>query len=259
MTTFPPIHPSRRRSTIAVALSVLTCLGLASAEPKAGESAKIDADATAILKAMSAKLSAAKQFTLKGTRTIDTALTEGSEVKLTAKLESSVARPNKIVASASDSLSTRHFYYDGKNVTLHDSKANHYATVQGADNIDKTIDMIVKDWDFHPPLADLLVSDPYTSLSKNATGGKLVGTEEVSGVKCHHLVVTQEAIDWEVWISAEDSLPRRFVITFNGIEGKPKLSAEITNWDLDPKLPASKFTFTAPKDAQKIEMVPAGS
>jgi hypothetical protein len=225
-----------------------------------GGSSAIDPDAATVLKAMSDKLAAAQQFTFKGTRTVDPALAQGGrDVKLNARLQGAVARPNKISASAADSRSTRRFIYDGENVTLYNPDANHYATVPGGSDIDKTIDKIVENWNFHPAMADLLVSDPYASLSKRATSGKLVGTEKVRGINCHHITVTQEALDWEAWISASDHLLRRFVITFKGVEGSPKVRVEITEWDLDPTLSASQFTFTPPKGAQKIEMVPAGS
>jgi len=260
MNTKSQKRPSNSRTTIASASVILTCIGLVGcAGITGGGGTSIDSDAAAILKATCDKLASAQQFTFRGTRTVDPDLVPGRKLKVEGRIEGAVARPNRFSGLSSGSNSTQRFYYDGENVTLYDPKANHYATVPGSNTIDRTIDKIVANWNFHPPLTDLLVSDPYASLSKRATSGKLVGTETLRGTKCHHIAVTQDAVDFDVWISASDNLPRRMVITFKAIEGSPKVKADISSWNLNPELSASQFDFTPPKGAQKIEMVPAGN
>jgi hypothetical protein len=221
-----------------------------------GGSSSIDADAAAILKASCDKIAAAEQFTFAAKRTVDPELVEGRKVKLSARIDGAVKRPNKIYGRSSDSTSTMRFYYDGADVTLYDETAGHYAVAAGGSSIDKTIDKIAEKFNFTPPLADLLVGDPYRGLSRRAKSGKLVGTGSVNGVKCQHIILNHDAIDVDVWIATKDSLPRRFVITFKETEGNPQLKADLTRWNLNANLADSKFDFTPPKDAQKIDMVP---
>ena len=71
---------------------------------------------------------------------------------------------------------------------------------------------------------------------------------------CHHLVFSQETIEWQIWIDASDQpLPRKLVITYVHEPGEPQYSATIRRWRLDPKFPEELFTFEAPEGAQKID------
>jgi hypothetical protein len=50
-------------------------------------------------------------------------------------------------------------------------------------------------------------------------------------------------------------LPRKLVATFKNREANPQLQAVFSNWNLMPTLDDTMFTFVAPKDTEKIEMV----
>jgi len=217
----------------------------------------IDDDAGTILKNMSAKLSAAERFSVSGSRNIDPTLLASRKLKRNAKVEAAVIRPNKVAASSTSGGLTRRFIYDGHDVTLYDLEMNHYATVKGASTIDRTVDKIINKWDFHPPMADLLVSNPYRSLTQGALSGKTNGTQWIGGVKCQRVAVSKEAVDWEIWIASSDQLPRKLEITFKNEAGNPKVRLLFNRWNLNPKLEDSQFTFDPPKDAVEIEMAPA--
>ena len=92
---------------------------------------------------------------------------------MNAHIEGAVKRPSRMAGRVTGGGSTRSFYYDGSTVTLHDSGPNHYAVVDGARTLDRTIDQIAAQYNFTPPLADLLVSNPGGSLGRNATSGTL--------------------------------------------------------------------------------------
>ena len=222
-----------------------------------GASAVIDADAEIVLKKMSDKLAAAERFTVSGSRNIDASLLASRKLKQNTKFEGAIIRPNRIAASSTSGGSTRRFIYDGDEVTLHNVKMNHYATVKGASTIDRTIDKIIKKWDFHPPMADLLVSNPYRSLTQGALSGKLNGSQWVGGTKCQRIAVTKDEVNWEIWIANTDNLPRKLEITFKNESGQPKVQLLFQRWNLNPKLKDSQFTFDPPKDAMEIEMAPA--
>lgn len=217
----------------------------------------IDGDAGVILKQMSDKLASAERFSVSGSRNIDPALLANRKLKQSAKVEAAVIRPNKIAASSTSDGLTRRFIYDGHDVTLYDVEMNHYSTVKGAITIDRTVDKIIKNWDFHPPMADLLVSNPYRSLTQGALSGKTNGTQWIGGVKCQRVTVKKNALDWEIWISNSDHLPRKLEITFKNETGQPKMRLLFNRWNLNPKLKDSQFTFDPPKDAVEIEMAPA--
>ena len=105
-------------------------------------------------------------------------------------------------------------------------------------------------------MADLLVADPYESLTLGADTGRNLGTAKVGSLTCDHLRFVQVGVDWEIWIAKKDSLPRRFEITFKDIEGNPKIRSEIHSWDLATTNDSDTFVARAPKEYQKIEMIP---
>lgn len=239
-------------SLLACALQMTACTSM-----NIGDRATIDDDAGAILKKMSDKLASAKQFSVNGSRNVDPALLPSRKLNRSSKIEAAIIRPNKIAASSTSDGLTRRFIYDGHDVTLYDLEMNHYATVRGASTIDRTVDKIIKDWDFHPPMADLLVSNPYRSLTQGALSGRTNGTQWIGGVKCQRVAVSKETLDWEIWIANSDQLPRKLEITFKNESGSPKVQLLFKRWNLNPKLEGSQFTFEPPKDAVEIEMVPA--
>lgn len=240
-----------------LALSVFALQMSACTSMQMDSSAAIDDDAEAILKKMSDKLAAADRFTVSGSRNISPALLANRKLKQNSTFKGAVIRPDRIAASSTSGGVTRRFIYEGNDVTLHDVEMNHYATVKGASTIDRTIDKIIKKWDFHPPMADLLVSNPYRSLTQGAQSGKTNGTQWVGGVKCNRVAVTKDAVDWEIWIASNDHLPKKLEITFKDQADNPKATLMFQNWNLDPKLKDSQFTFNPPKDAMEIEMAPA--
>lgn len=203
---------------------------------------------------MSDKLSSADQFSFDATRKIDPSLAPGGKVGLNTRIKGAAMRPNKLSATSVSGGVTRRFYYDGQSVTLHDVEMNHYATVPGGRSIDKTVDKLAERWGFTPPMADLLVADPYHSLTRNVSGGTLTDGGSVGGVACRRIAAVGENVDWDLWLAKSDDLPRKFVITAKGREGAPKVELRMRNWDLEAKLDAGQFTFTPPKGAQEIEM-----
>ncbi|MFT5042273.1 MAG: hypothetical protein ACI8XO_001703 [Verrucomicrobiales bacterium] len=241
----------RTTAMLAAAASMVSCATLA--PPSKLE---IEPQADSLLKAMSDKLAAAQQFSVKAVRTLDPQLVEGTNAKLRANIEFDVARPNRFQGSTRDSESTRQLFYDGKQMVIWDKTADVYATVPAPNSIDKTIDQLEEKWGVQPPLADLLVSDPYSSLTGGEGSAKLAGTERINGVACDHVSVTQQNIDWDIWIAQSDSLPRKFVITMKDRPGKPQLSGVFSEWNLNAMFPPSHFEPRVGKNSTKIEMIP---
>ena len=76
-----------------------------------------------------------------------------------------------------------------------------------------------EDKEYEPPLADFLLSRQYQSFPVELQGeeielksGRYAEIEELRSTRAHHLVFSEEYIDWELWISEETSLPMRLVI-----------------------------------------------
>jgi hypothetical protein len=217
-------------------------------------------NADKLLRQMSDKLGAAKQFSFTARRQVDPALLEGTAVAENARVEVSVLRPNKLAAHAKTNLGARHFYADGRTLILLDEKANTYATVPMRGNIDGVVAALDEKYGFTPPLAEFAVSNPYRGLREHAQSVAYVEREKLAGgflglggVECHHLALKGKVANAELWIAVGDSLPRKLVATFHR-EGRPQVRIDFSSWNLGAAASASDFAFAPPKGAMKIEM-----
>lgn len=253
--------PWRPRLYLGVLLLIgVCCVGVAYAQLEKARSATgaIEPAADELLHKMSDKLTNAGQFTVTGRRTMDPAA-QGRPVNLDITFELSLQRPNKLIARMEGKGSKRTFVYDGAQATLYDETIDAYASVDSGGVIDAMLDGLHDKYGFTPPLTDFLVQDPYRDLTRNAQSGRVIGREAVGGEECHHLSFTQEDADWELWLSTQDLLPRRFVMIQKNMPERPRLEAVFTKWNLAPQLNAGAFAFKPPQNAEKIEMIPLPS
>ncbi|MFY9942197.1 MAG: DUF2092 domain-containing protein, partial [Desulfobacterales bacterium] len=71
-----------------------------------------------------------------------------------------------------------------------------------------------------------------------------------------HLAVRSAEVDLQVWITQGDQpLPRRVVLTYKNAPGRPQFRADLSDWDLSPKLAADSFAFTPPAGAEQIPLL----
>ena len=102
------------------------------------------------------------------------------------------------------------------------------------------------------PMVDVLYQTGTGTLTEAVRGGVLVGDSEIDGSDCDHLAFRQATIDWQLWVEKGDkALPRKIVITTRYEVGDPQYQSTL-RWNLNPKIDASTFTFTPPKDAKEI-------
>jgi hypothetical protein len=204
---------------------------------------------------MSEKLAQAKALSFKVDRKLDAALVEDRNIAENTQIEISVARPGKFLAKSDSKDNIRHLFFDGQNLSIYDETMKLYATVPVAGTIDEAVAKIDEKYGFTPPLAEFILSDPYGALSKHIKSKAYKGKESIAGVECHHLSLSGDVADSELWIGTADLLPRKLVATFKDREGNPQLQAGFSSWNLTPTLDDKMFAFVAPKDAEKIEMV----
>jgi hypothetical protein len=229
----------------AIALSLTSCTTL---EPTAAE---IDADAKAVLQKTSDTLAAAKSFSFRVQRDVPAEIAEASGMSPKADIRVSARRPNRVMAERADGA---RFYYDGSTITRIATKENTYATADAPDTIDAMIDFLASEWGMRPPLAGLLRSNPFQSALEKAHGGKLLGNEAIDGVPCDHIMIHGEGVIWDLWISTEDFLPRKFDVTVTEIKGSPRGVTTMSEWKLDASFSDEHFKAVVPTGATRRNM-----
>jgi hypothetical protein len=197
----------------------------------------------------------AKTLSFKVDRKLDAALVEGRNIPENAQIEISVYRPGKFLAKSVSQDTERQLVFDGQNLSVYDATMKLYATVPEPGSIDEVVAKIDEKYGFTPPLAEFILSDPYGALRPRIKSQAYNGKRTVDGVECHHLSLSGEMTDSELWIGVADLLPRKLVATFKNREGGPQLQADFSDWNLAATLDDKFFTFVAPQDADSVEMV----
>ena len=242
------------------AVFALAFPGLAGAEELASRPSPspapraVEARADQELKKMSEFLAKLPKFALEAEESFDEIPDGQPSIELTNLRRVALVRPNRLAADATGDTLNRASWYDGKTVTVLDKEHNVYVTIEAAATIDATLDKLEDEYGVSQPLVDILYADPYEVLTESVSYGRYLGIHQAAGVPCHHLVFSQETIEWQIWIDASDKpLPRKLVISYVHEPGEPKYSATIRRWNLDPNFPEDLFTFEAPEGAQKID------
>jgi hypothetical protein len=238
-------------------LHVLVVAFLSLAIPAFGQQAPppIDPKADAPLKQMSQVLARAKSFSFTAHAIVEQVLDNGQKVDFARNMQVSVRRPDRVVAEVTGDAEDFVFYYDGRTATVFNRKTNAYGAADAKDTIDATFDLLAQTYGMVLPLADLLFADPYKTLTANVRSGQYLGTGYVFDVKCHHLAFRQEGVDWQLWIedNSDRPLPRKIIITYKETPAQLRYTAYLNDWNLNADLPDSKFTFTPPEGAKKVD------
>lgn len=237
----------------------LVTLGLLAASLMSAAAAEPDADQ--ILRQMSSKLAAARQFSFHAHRETHGDVLPGRTVPENAYISVIVKRPNGIVAKSTSKHDVRDLYFDGRNLTMLDATKNLYATVPMHTSIDGLLGQIEAKYGFTPPLGEMAASNVYEDIRHKVQSISYLGRNRVpagflglSGVECERVQLLGKAVDAELWVAVKDQLPRKLIVTFKHHPGQPKLTAEFTDWDLAAKVSDQEFAFHPPKGAVKIPM-----
>jgi hypothetical protein len=123
--------------------------------------------------------------------------------------------------------------------------------------IDKALDLLEERTGTDFPLADLLSDNPTEAVVSGITSGGKVGTSTIDGVRCNHFFSDQAADDLELQLRLEDNqqaVPRRFVMTYRLLPGRPIFIAELSGWDFSIQPPDSDFVFQPPASVTQVEL-----
>jgi hypothetical protein len=220
-----------------------------------GSPAVIEPQADQALRAMCTTLESAKAFHFRVAATVDEMSPSGQMVQVHRETTVLVRRPDAIAAQTRSDKGQWSLWYGGKTLSVLREDRNEYTTIQVPATIDKMLDFLFQEHELTIPLADLLFQDPYRALTENVQTGVSLGLHSVGGRPCHHLLFTQERVDWQVWIdSGEKPLPLKVVITHKNKPDQPQYTAELSDWDLAAAAPDAAFSFKVPVGAKAVDM-----
>ena len=119
------------------------------------------------------------------------------------------------------------------------------------------MDLLLDRFGVSMPMADLLSGNPYEVLTRNVKSGRYAGLEEAGDAEYHHLVFTQDNIDWQVWLTTDDATRlHKMVIAYKNMPSVPRYTLRVENATFVSEIAPDTFVFTPPAGAEKIDFHP---
>lgn len=241
--------------TITALLVSSSAFLYAAPPPDAGASPNADT----LLKAMSTRLASAKQYKFTVSRTMPTKVAQAMNQQTKANVEISVARPDKLSARIThNGVAVREMFFDGRTFTVVDGVNRFHSQAPLRGSVDAAAGQLEKLFGFRPPLVEFAVTNPYREIKNRVEAISYLGQDTVRQggrvVQCHRIGLRGNRADAELWLGAEDSLPRRLKATRSNSGGKDLLAdMNFVAWDFNPR--ATAFSYQAPANFEKIPMI----
>ena len=213
-----------------------------------------DGRAVAALKEMSDTLAKAQGMSFRADTAVAIASPTNQWVKVFGVSQVTLRRPDQLYVETGGDMFTQVFYYDGKTVSMYAPAEKLYATEQIQRGLDEALLQVFEKHGTYFSFADVLLSVPQREMVKDLTNAQLVGESKgVGGVATTHLAFAKPGMEWEIWIGADDHLPRRLDVTYTDVEGRPTGSVAFSDWKINPSIAPDRFVFTPPSGATRIE------
>jgi hypothetical protein len=207
-----------------------------------------------ILKAASAKLTAAKTLSFTAVAMYESAARTGQPLAYTSLFEVALQRPNKLRVLMPGDGPPSEFYYDGSRVMAFSPESNLVAIASAPPTIDEMLKAAYDVAAIYFPFSDLLVADPYKDLSEGLKVAFYVGQSKVvGGTTTDIVVVANDTVQAQIWIGAADRLPRMVRATYFDEPGNYRHQVEFSNWKLDVPMTSAMFTSAKAEKARPMQ------
>jgi len=212
-------------------------------EPKAME----------ILKAASDRLAAAHAMRFTAVISYESPSRLGPPLVYTTTSEVTLQRPDKLRVITPGDGPAAEFYYDGKTMMAFEPAANLVAMADAPPTIDAALKAAYDTAAIYFPFTDVIVADPYKDLADGLKNAFYIGQSRVVGGTTTDMVaIVNTWVFEQIWIGADDKLPRKVRAVFLADPARLRHDMELSNWQLDPPVPADAFASSSATSATRI-------
>lgn len=249
-------HPfTRRMALLATGLLVAGSLQAQQppGKPKAAKPARtsgtivvpkpiLEAKAIDLLKAMGERLAAARSMAFTAAVTYEAPSRLGPALAYTTISEVLMQRPDKLRVITLGDGPASEFYYDGKTMTAYSPAENLIAVAAAPPTIDAALKAAFESAAIYFPFADAVLADPYRNIAEGLTNAFYIGQSKVvGGTVTDMLAYVNDAVFVQIWIGADDKLPRMLRAVYRDDPLRLRHQMELANWKLDPVVPTDAF------------------
>lgn len=224
---------------------------------------EVEPRAMDLLKAMSTRLAAAQTLSFTAVVGYEFPSRLGPPIVYTTRYDVAMQRPDRLLVLTLGDGPTSEFYYDGKQMMVYAPAENLAAVSDAPSTVDAMLRAAYQSAAIYFPFTDLLLPDPYAVFAKEAKLAFVVGPSGiVGGVKTDMVVWANNDVFLQIWIGAEDKLPRRVRAIFRDDPMRLRHDMELTNWKLGHALAPEQFTsakaLAAPRMSFAAPKLPPG-
>lgn len=222
----------------------------APAKPPAPE---LEAKAIDLLKAMCGRLAAARSMSFTAVVTYESPSRIGPALAYTTRSEIVMQRPDKLRVITPGDGPASEFYYNGKTMTAFAPAENLAAVAAAPPTIDEALKAAFDTAAIYFPFTDVVVADPYKMIAEDLTVAFYIGQSKViAGTTTDMVAFVNDNVFVQVWIGAEDKLPRLVRATYRADPLRLRHQLELSNWKLDPAVAADAFGSAKVATAMKM-------
>jgi hypothetical protein len=238
---------------VMLAAAVLTGCSSTPQQASPQKQVVMDQRAMTLLRQMSDTLTQADGYSFSAMSSESVASPGGEWVHVFGTSRVTFKRQGGLLVETGGDLFPHKLYYDGTTATLYAPNENLYVQEHVANTVDGMLQQLFSKHGDSYAFADMIQSDPYLSMSQQTSIAELVGTSTLNGVQTNHIAFTGHNMQWEIWIGADDHLPRMLNVMFLDIKGGPANTVSFFDWKLNPEVSADTFAFKPPQGAVRIE------
>jgi len=249
---------------LAVSVGAQTAAPSKAAPAKAAKPAKkaaapeyklvLEPRAMDLLKTMSAKLSAAKSMSFTAVVGYEYPSKLGPPIVYTMRYDVTMQRPDKLRILMPGDGPASEYYYDGKTATAYAPVENLAAVAAAPPTIDEALDAAYKKAAIFFPFEDLLVADPYAAMTEGAILAYYIGPSSVvGGVKTDMVAWANKEVHLQIWIGADDKLPRRVRAMYSADPLALRHQVDFSDWQIDPAVSPDTFVSAKAQTAGRME------
>ena len=207
-----------------------------------------------LLKATSDKLAAAKTMSFTAVVGYEYPSKLGPPLVYSTRYDVTMQRPDKLRILIPGDGPASEIYYDGKTVTAYAPVENLAAVAPAPPTIDEALDAAYKKAALFFPFEDLLVANPYAAMTEGAILAYYIGPSNVvGGVKTDMVAWANKDVHLQIWIGADDKLPRRVRAMYAADPLALRHQVDYSDWKIDSVVSPETFVAAKAQTAGRME------
>jgi hypothetical protein len=163
--------------------------------------------------------------------------------------------PDKLLIRSQGDRGDRNIFYNGKSLSYYSVENNQYANLPLTLPVIEMIDTVNKMYGINFPAADFFYPSFVDDLLSESRYLIYLGMTKVDGKDCFHIAGTAPDKTFQFWITDDAlTLPLKMVIVYTNRDMNPQYEAVLSDWQINPVLPAALFEFMAPPKAKTVKL-----